>query len=119
MQMCRVADRWGATPCLRLCISALAKKFSRAPNDHPDPFLMHALADVMRVIIIRPPEHRAWAAKSEDIPSKADSPDLAAPLASALELLFGDVHALLTSPELLQLFRRAAAIPCGARVGSQ
>jgi hypothetical protein len=70
---------------------------------------MEALAQVMLLLpdsISSLPEHSSWSAKCMDILSKSDTPDMAAPVATALVHLFGDVHALLTSPEQLQLFRR-------------
>ncbi len=85
--MCRVADRWGATPCLSLCFSAIIQMLGDL-----DQLDVQALTDVICELpdsISSLPEHKAWVTV----------------LDSALEHHFGDVHALLTNPEQLQLFR--------------
>jgi hypothetical protein len=85
--MCRVADRWGAAPCLNLCFSTLVQLLGVK-----NLLGTQTLAEVMSELpdsISSLGEHRAWVTK----------------LDSAFVNLFVDVHALLTSPEQLQLFR--------------
>jgi hypothetical protein len=77
--MCRVADRWGATPCLGLCFSALGQLFGSEQQ-----LGMQALVDVMHLLPSSVCSLPEWTTATQ----------------------IGDVHALLTSPEQLQLFRQ-------------
>ncbi len=84
MQMCRVADRWRSEFCLSLCFSALVKRIDR------ERMSLATLVRVMRLLPDSVTEREAWIRKSKAMLIKQ----------------IGDVHALLTSPEQLQLFQQ-------------
>ena len=112
-QTCRVADRWRATACLRQCFAALALLPAAQLG-------VEMLADVLALLpdsVQQLPQHAAWQGQCMEVVC-SQAATAGAALLPVLLQLFGDVHALLTSPGLLQQFKNLPFAAVSAWAGS-
>jgi hypothetical protein len=103
LQMCRVADRWGAAFCLRACMNCL----TRLPNDSLSCDHLAALLPQLPKSI-QQLQYAAWERKVMSIlvSSATASTTISGSIESVLFYLFSDVHALLTSSAKLEQFHQ-------------
>jgi hypothetical protein len=104
LQMCRVADRWGAAFCLRACMDRL----TRLPNDSLSCDHLAALLPQLPKSIQQLLQYAAWERKVRGIlvSSAIASTTISGSIESVLFYLFSDVHALLTSSAKLEHFHQ-------------
>jgi hypothetical protein len=101
VQMCKVADMWDAPGCMGCCLKALAQLTASELDLQGRMTILQLLPDAAQQLVC---DHSIWVQRCVEVVCEGVS---AGKDAQALLLhLFGDVHALLTSPDLLQHFRQ-------------
>jgi hypothetical protein len=100
MQMCKVADMWGAPGCLLLCFRALAQSEGAPLELQGLPAILQLLPEAVKEV----PEYDAWV--QQCVKLLCEGAAAGSDVLPVLLHFFGDVHALLTSPGQLLHFRK-------------
>jgi hypothetical protein len=112
VQMCKVADMWDAAGCLSSCLRALAQLTASELDLQGRMDILQLLPDAAQQLI----HHTTWVQHCVQVVCEAVSGKR--DMQALLLHLFGDVHALLTSPDHLQHFRQLSFTAIKAWAGS-
>jgi hypothetical protein len=100
VQMCKVADMWDAQECLRLSFSNLTQLKASELDLQGTPAIWQVLPDAVQKLS----GHSTWVQQCAQMVCEGVS--AGKDVQPLLLQVFGDVHAMLTSPQLLQHFRQ-------------